>query len=43
VQLTGHPARLSDVAGALNGLIVVKINGEGHGVPCRVMKPPKKT
>jgi hypothetical protein len=43
VQLTGHPARLSDVAGAINGLIVVKINGEGRGVACRVMKPTKKT
>jgi hypothetical protein len=43
VQLTGHPARLYDEAGAINGLIVVKINGEGRGVACRVMKPTKKT
>ena len=42
MQFTGCPARLSDVAGAINGLIVVKINGEGRGVPCRVMKPTKK-
>ena len=25
--------------GAINELIVVKINGEGRGVPCRVSKP----
>lgn len=25
------------------GLIVAKINGEGRGVTCRVMKPNKKT
>jgi hypothetical protein len=38
----GLSARLSGVAGAINGLIVVKINGEGRGVACRVMKPSKK-
>ena len=25
------------------GLIVVKINGEGRGVTCRAMKPTQKT
>ncbi len=27
----------------INGLIVVKINGEGRGVSSRVVKPIKKT
>ena len=41
VQLTGHPDRLSSAVGAIKGLIVVKINGEGRGVTCRVVKPHK--
>jgi hypothetical protein len=28
--------------GATEGLIVVKINGEGRGVPCRVIMPTQK-
>ena len=42
VQLTGHSARSSGVDGAIEGLIVVKLNGEGRGVPCRVVKPNEK-
>jgi hypothetical protein len=42
-QLTGHSARSSGVDGAIEGLIVVKLNGEGHGVTCRVGKPNGKT
>lgn len=41
VQFRGHPARRSSAVGAINGLIVVKINGEGRGVTCRAMKPTK--
>ena len=32
----GHATRLSSVDGAINGLIVVILNGEGRGVACRV-------
>ena len=35
----GHATRLSSVDGAINGLIVVILNGEGRGVACRVIKP----
>ncbi len=35
--------RLSNGDGAIEGLIVVKINGEGRGVTCRAMKPHIKT
>jgi hypothetical protein len=38
VQLTGHSTRLSSAVEAINGLIVVKINGEGGGVSCRETK-----
>ncbi len=37
VQPTGHSARLSVVDGVIKGLIVVILNGEGRGVPCRVV------
>ena len=37
VQPTGHSARLSAVDGVSKGLIVVKLNGGGRGVPCRVV------
>jgi hypothetical protein len=43
VQLKRHSDMPVQRVGAINGLIVVKINGEGRGVPCRVMKPTKKT
>jgi hypothetical protein len=36
-MLAGYSARLSSVVGAINGLIVVKLNGEGRGVSCRVV------
>ena len=39
----GHSARLSGVDGVSKGLIVVKLNGEGRGVLCRVVKPNGKT
>jgi hypothetical protein len=35
----GHTTRLSSVDGAINGLIVVILNGEGRGVACRASKP----
>jgi hypothetical protein len=42
VQLTGHSARTSGVDGAIEGLIVVKLNGEGRSVPSRkIMLNPK--
>jgi excisionase family DNA binding protein len=39
VQPLGHSARSSGVDGAIKGQIVVNRNGEGRGVPCRVVKP----
>ena len=33
----GYSTRLSSVDGAITGLIVVIPNGEGRGVPCRVV------
>jgi hypothetical protein len=42
-QLTGHSARSSGVDGAIKGLIVVNLNGEGRGVACRAIKPNGKT
>jgi hypothetical protein len=35
----GHATRLSSVDGAITGLIVVILNGEGRGVACRASKP----
>jgi hypothetical protein len=34
---TGHSFRLSNVEEVFGGLIVVKLNGEGRGVACRVV------
>jgi excisionase family DNA binding protein len=42
VQLIGHSARSSGVDGVSEGRIVVIPNGEGHGAPCRVVKPKGK-
>ena len=42
VRFTGHSARSSGVDGAFEGLIVVNLNGEGRGVPCRAVKPSEK-
>ena len=39
VQPTGHSTRSSGVDGVSKGPIVVNRNGEGRGVPSRVMKP----
>ncbi len=41
-QLTGHSARPSGVDGAIEGLIVVNLNGEGRGVPSRATKPDQR-
>lgn len=41
-QLAGHSARPSGVDGAIEGIIVVKVNGEGRGVACRAIKPKGK-
>ena len=41
-QLTGHSARPSGVDGAIEGLIVVNLNGERRGVPSRATKPNEK-
>jgi hypothetical protein len=35
----GHTTRLSSVDGAIVGLIVVILNGEGRGAVCRAIKP----
>jgi hypothetical protein len=40
--LAGRSARLSSVDGAIEGIIVVKVNGEGRGVACRAIKPKGK-
>jgi len=37
VQTTGHSARSSGRQGVSKGQIVVILNGEGRGVPCRVV------
>jgi hypothetical protein len=39
MAFNGHATRLSSVDGAINGLIVVILNGEGRGVACRASKP----
>jgi len=40
-MFAGHATRLSSVDGAINGLIVVILNGEGRGVTCRVVSQRK--
>jgi hypothetical protein len=42
VQITGYSARSSGVDGGIEGLTVVKLNGEGRGVACRAIKPKGK-